>query len=400
MAPILTLSLLLPASAVAPQATGPFPEAVLASISRDAAHGHDGVVGDAALLRREPGALGHRAWPEDAWAALFGDLDGDGVPDLPDGVDALTEVRRPWQEQAWMTDLWFSMDRDAYGFSDGDVLRLTPAGPPEVVHREDELRAALGLSGGTFDVDALAVRKADGALCFSLRDGAAGTALGDLADGDVVAWLPDSGEVTILAREADFQAWVEHALGRSPGPIGDVKAIAFRPADGALCFTVQSPSDQDATVFSTAGGGEVVVGLEEAGWGFRDSFELDALTFAGAQEGPTLTLTVSDRTPAAGEVLHVTVRHATPGAQLTGWMSPRARVRRLALGGIGWVLPDQGAGFRPWPFAGDDFADAEGEFHGSLKVDAPVVGGGREWVLQVVDVDGNGLSTPVRIHLR
>jgi hypothetical protein len=102
---------------------------------------------------------------------------------------------------------------------------------------------------------------------------------------------------------------VSTALGAATSTT-DTTGVARDPATGELLFSVLSPTPDDASVFTTAGGGARVAGHEEATLGFTGSPELDGLTVA-AWRFPSLQ--VSNGTPIAGEGVQFTLDDGDPG---------------------------------------------------------------------------------------
>src|SRR6185295_8818424 len=123
-------------------------------------------------------------------------------------------------------------------------------------------------------------------------------------------WIPGNGNAVMLPTENQVSALVTHALGVTT-TTGDTMSLARDPATDELLFTVQSPTAQDATVFSTAGGGTVVAGHAEADFGFTGSPECDALDVP-LWSFPSLT--VSTPAPAAGANFTVSIAGAQPNA--------------------------------------------------------------------------------------
>ncbi len=376
------------------------PRVALASTSAATALPEDPSCSDLALLRLEEGAAYARLFlPDGGWNALLGDADGDQQFDLPAGLDALAFAPVLAGAPVSILDFWFSTDSDFQGWKDGDVLRVTLAGTLERVVAEDELRAALGTSSA-LDVDALE-RDGHGQLWFSLRDGLAASVLGAVEDGDILVFDPSTGSVQRAATESEVQAWVDQALP-GLGPIGDVKSLAFDPQSGDLLFSVQSPSSNDATVFSNGGGGTVFAGFSEANWGFQGAAELDALTFPSAflVEPPLLTADQSYVSP--GQTLTLHVQRATPGAIVYGLAGVRRALELTQRGGFHLAALDPAGPVRAWPGASATMtADAAGQASASVTVPALPPGMSfAEVVIQALDTGGRGLATPWIVRMQ
>ncbi len=266
-------------------------------------------VRDQELVRHADGGTARVTWPSETLALISGDLSGNGSAEVFGDVDALHES----VGGATAVDgLYLSLLSNEDGFLDGDVLRATPAG--FVVHRsEAEFEALIGSLDGEIDVDAFQLDD-DGTMLFSLAENEessllSGDAVGWVADGDILIWAPGDPQAAILFTESQVDDMVSAALGAST-TMGDVKGLARDPQSGAVLFSVQSPSNHDASVFSTAGGGALVAGQTEADFGFGTNAELDALTVARSSYR---SLTVSSGQPQAGETLTIELAGAAPG---------------------------------------------------------------------------------------
>lgn len=372
----------------------------LASAAAATSTADDPIVSDVALLRFAEGEAGARLYLGDGgWQALLGDADGDLVFDLPDGVDALAAIGQDPAQPASVLDLWFSTDGDGPTWNDGDVLRIGVGGAVMVVHTEDEFRTALGTTSA-LDLDALE-RDASGRIWFSLRDGVASSAFGALEDGDVLVYDPTSGQAWRHATESEVQAWVDFAAP-GLGAIGDLKSLAFDPATSDLLFTIQSPTAEDASVFSTAGGGSRLSGFDEASWAFTTSTELDALTFprGALPEPPQLA---ADRTIAGqGENFTLQVQRASPNALLYGLAGLRRPAPALTRGGFQVAALDPSGPVRRWGSVSIPWtADAQGR--ASITLAAPTLPATwvtAEIVYQIQDGGGRGLSTPCILRVQ
>jgi hypothetical protein len=266
------------------------------------------IVRDQDLVGHGAGEPATVSWPSETLSLFVGDIDGDGLFEELGDVDALHDAGSGPTAEA---GLYLSLLSDQDGFSDGDVLRLSPGGT-EVFLSEDAFVAAIGSVDGQIDIDAFHL-DADGTILFSLAEDEESTTLsgddaGKIRDGAILEWTATT--ISVLHTESEVELMVELALGAAVS-IGDTKGISRDPSSGEILFSVQSPSAHDASVFSTAGGGVLLSGHEESDFGFTSAAEIDALSVAASQFA---SLTVSSGRPQAGEVLTVSLSGAEPGS--------------------------------------------------------------------------------------
>ena len=207
----------------------------------------------------------------------------------------------------------FSLLSNEAGFLDGDVLRGGSEGF-EVFLAEQDFIAACGLVDGNADIDAFHIDP-DGRVFFSFAENEASSFLGGdtplvIADGAILLWMPFVGSADILFRESEVDSFVGTALG-SAVSVGDVKGLSRDPIGQDLLFTVQSPTEHDASVFSTSNGGMVVPGLDEDSWAFSSSTEFDALSVV-SRTWPALG--TSNSLPQNGVSEFLTIRGGEPDA--------------------------------------------------------------------------------------
>ena len=300
---VLTVPILLALGAASAQSYD-----VLVSLTADDALASE-AVRDEDLVRHAPAGASHVQWPSETLALLAGD--GGGTQALyltPSDIDAIDD------EGAVPAGggLYFSMPADQAGFKDGDILSFGAAGL-QVFRPEADLVAVTGASDGNVDLDALEIGPT-GALYFSFADNELSTVLsgdlpGQIKDGDVMGWLPGAPQAMMVYTEAQVDTLVSQALGVTVTTT-DTSGLARDPVSGELLFSVLSPTANDATVFTVAGGGAIVPGHAEADFGFTTAPEIDALTVA-VSSFPALT--VSSGKPGAGAQLTFTVRGAQPG---------------------------------------------------------------------------------------
>ena len=331
---------------------------------------------------------------------LVGDMDGDALFDLPNGIDAISFEPSPVGTPPRIHDLLFSMDRDTLGFADGDVLRLSHSGGFEQVHTEADLLADLQVPSGNLDIDALA-RVSASVLFLSLRDGLSGTSIGDLEDGDVLSWDTAAGMVSVIATEAQVQTWVDHATGGTAS-IGDLKSLSFLPGSTEMLFTVQAPTAADATVFADGSGGRILPGWEEDDWQFQVSTELDALCFIPeTMEQPVLLTTdVHYLTPDTD--FQVRMRHAEVGEQLRGMTGPNFQILSSSRGGVGYTVLDPSSGpLLRWPGSGFPplLADASGTAETKLRTPILPAGVPSVELWYQVYAQVSGWSTPLVLRV-
>lgn len=298
---LLALALLAPA----PWAQG---YDVLVSLSADDTL-PGGPVRDQDLVLHAPGVPAHVAWPSETLSLLAGD-GGSGNWPVPGDVDAVHDAGGPTADAG----LYLSLAADEAGFKDGDLLRAGPGGFA-VFLSEAQFIAAAGATDGNVDLDAVQI-DADGSILFSFADNEASSFLsgddaGVVKDGDVLLWPAGAPAAVMLMTESQVNQMVSAALGSATLlSTTDTTALARDPHTGAVLFAVQSPTANDASVFSTALGGVLVEGHAEADFGFGGSPEIDALSLA-ASRFPAVTVSASK--PAAGAGLDVRLADASPG---------------------------------------------------------------------------------------
>ncbi|PCJ53852.1 MAG: hypothetical protein COA70_06700 [Planctomycetota bacterium] len=369
----------------------------LASTSADSRLPQDTICRDEAILRRSDADVWARVFaPQQTWMSHLGDMDGDGLFDLPDGVDALAYLPKIPGNPNSIFDLVFSSDRDFQGFEDGDILRLSRFGGIEIMHSEGALDAALLPVSGTLDIDGLTV-VSDNVFLVTFKDSLNGTVVGDVLDGDILQWDATTGVITRFADELQVQAWVENATG-STSSIGDVKSLSFHPVSGDLLFTVQSPSAIDATVFSASNNGEILQGWEEDDWGFQISTEIDALSFIPEEMKQPVLLSTDVNYLNPDESFQLRMRHAEAGIRLSGMAGPMYQISSSNRGGAGYTILDLNA--RPlhrWPgrSASQIITDASGT--ASFQTKAPNLPAGMTsaTLWYQVYAHGGGWSTPL-----
>ncbi len=306
----------------------PAPDLLVSLSGDDALPGQ--LVRDEDLVHHAPGQIGWVAWPSETLSLLAGD---GGAPLHPvfNDVDALHDAGGGGTAAE---GLYLSFTTDEAGFLDGDVLRLGPGGM-HVAHPEAQFVAWTGASDGNVDVDALQI-DADGTLWFSFADNEnssllSGDQAGLIKDGDILYVAPGASLAVMAYTESQVDGLVSAALGLSTTTT-DTLGLSRDPRDGALLFSVQSPTAHDASVFTVANGGGLLAGHVESEFGFTGAPELDAFTVAHARfpalttssgvpgAGETLTLRIDG---AQGSVVHVVLASLALGPSgappMTGW---------------------------------------------------------------------------------
>jgi len=239
-----------------------------------------GTLQDTELGQFDPATGVVAPWLREATAAFYtGDVDGDSKSDVWKDVDALAVVMGGPRR---VRDVYVSFTTGVGAFLDGDVVRLAPDGTLAVAWSEAQIVAAFGCTDGGVDLDALHVY-ADGSMLLSFADDEASSifstdAANVITDGSVLFWDPIQGAEAVIYTEGAVDQMITTALGKAT-TAGDTLSVAV-DATGAICFTVQSPSADDATVFSDAGGGSVV--MKESALALASTVEIDALDFMPA----------------------------------------------------------------------------------------------------------------------
>jgi|FLOH01.1.fsa_nt_gi hypothetical protein len=380
----------------------PPPVYAIASTTSDSRLPQDTICRDEELFRRDY----NDSWPrvmvtQQTWMSFLGDMDSDGLFDFPAGIDAVALAAPDSTTTPTLMDLWFSSDQDFLGFQDGDILHLSPMGGVEVIYSEADLYNLLQPTSGAIDIDALHFME-NKVVRLSLANNLTGTILGDLQDGDILDWTPEANIITVVATEADVQAWVNHATGGTAA-IGDVKALSMLPNSMVMAFTVQAPTAIDASVFSNENGGSLIPGWEENDWSFQQSSELDALCFVPATLGQPLVLSTDVAYVQPGAPIQLRMHHATPGAPLQGMVGTTFSIRSQFLGqaGISVVNPYQGFS-RTWPARNQPplIADSSGSAsYDAMLPNLPPGATSLTLWCQAADPTGQGWSTPIVLRL-
>jgi len=302
---------------------------VLVSLSADDTL-PSGAVRDEDLVLQSPGAVAHVAWPSETLSLLAGDGSTGNWPVFTD-IDAVSDMGGKTADEG----LYISLSTNEAGFLDGDILR-GGGGKFSVWLPEAAFTAATGATDDNVDVDAFQL-DADGTILFSFGDNEesaflSGDGSGTIKDGDILILPPGAATASILFTETDVSAMVTLALGSSSTiTTTDTLSLARDPLTGAVLFTVQSPTGDDASVFSTAGGGSLVPGHAEADFGFVGAPEIDALSVAVSRfpattvsapnppAGGSVTVMLADGEPGVPHLVLASLGLTTPKPLLMGW---------------------------------------------------------------------------------
>jgi hypothetical protein len=396
--PLLCLSGLFAANA-SPAARGE----IVVSLSGDVASPH-GAFGDEECLVVAPGGTPRHFCTDDGLAFYFGDRNGDGVLDVPNDVDALAFLPPAASSSGApaLSGLVFSMLADQAGIKDGDIVRLAPEIVPqglEVLYSEGVLVAALEVNDGNIDVDAIAIAP-DGTLLFSLaEDESLGAAQVVAQDETIFALAPGATQATVLYDAATIEQIARTALGITT-PIGDVTSLEWD--GGELLFTVLSPTANDATILSTAGGGTVWQGATEASFGFGVEVEIDALALRGGTPFPAVDVDPSKAV--AGTAVTVRGEGFTPGGfaffALSGVAAPLGV--GLPAPGFGAVVtsPADPVFLAAAAQAGALLAPVDPTGRAMIAGPAPDAGGlAYDLIIQAYDTASGRFSHPVALEL-
>ncbi|MDP6940516.1 MAG: hypothetical protein QGH51_00665 [Planctomycetota bacterium] len=375
----------------------------LASTTNDTRLPQDPVVQDTAwLLNRQGQTPTTRVYlPDSSLALLGGDLDADGFRDTVEGVDALLWSPTSISPGVDVSDFLFSTVRSYGPFEDGDLLRWSPTQGFQVEYSEASLVAAINPSNGVFDLDA--ATEVGGELFFSLRDDLQGTVLGNLEDGDILAFNSATSAVRVVYSEGQVQAMVNNATNQSTA-ITDVLSLSQLPGTQSLCFSVQSPTSLDATVFTEEGGGEIVPDFSESDWDFQISSELDALAFVpgGLVQPPILSTDLPTAKP--GTTMRLKLRHATPGVIAVGARASALQCTFELGAGIGFLLLDKtDYWLRRQVFHGKYYpVQLDGSGSGTFDWTVPALAPGIPWTdmyFQVLDLSSGYWSNPIALRV-
>ncbi|MDE0586507.1 MAG: hypothetical protein OSB63_07800, partial [Planctomycetota bacterium] len=338
--------------------------------------------------------------PRSAFQAIMPDANADGLFDFPAGIDALSLQEQVDSINISYFSFMFSTNSNGSNYLDGDILALDQQGGLQVVYSESQLTQDLSISAGSVDVDALCARSQD-ELLLSFRDGLQSSSLGVISDGDIVSWNPQTGDAYIYASEVDVQAWFNNATGSSTA-IGDVKSISFDRGRQALLFSVQSPSDQDATVFTSADGGSVFHELSETSWQFRIPTELDALCISPQRVIQTPILSVSVPYVQHGSYVKLRIRHAFAQANIVGACSSVYKTTLWPGASVGFsALSRNALYYRKWPSAMQPALQSDSYGSAIYRLELPLlpIAVSEALIYCQAKIDGQGLSSPLKLQI-
>lgn len=331
-------------------------------------------------------------------AFMVGDVDGDGLEDLLENIDALHVA-----DAAVPGAFHFSTAKDGAGVLDGDLFRFHETGGVDLYLSEADIVALVGSVDGNVDVDAFTLTPS-GDRYFSFADKEESTLLsgsqpGVVEDGDILLW-DAQGLVKVLHTEAEVSQMISNATGQNL-KAGDVLGLSWDSKLGCLLFTVQSPSDHDASVFSTASGGSLVAGYDEASLGFNNTVEIDALSVLPT--GSDLpALDIEPRRPAQGDSVSITVSKGVPAEAFYLFLSSAraGTVQPPYLGGFRYFALERNdpyflLGVAQLPaLTGAYNLDGIGEFYYTMPMDPTVV----DIHIQAVDPNTWVFSHPVTME--
>ena len=374
---------------------------LFASVSQETMLPQDNMVYTDELIMFDSRDIWPRIYlPRSAFQAIMPDVNADGLFDFPAGIDALSLKSPADLVNINYFSFMFSTDSNGSHYLDGDIMALDQKGGLRVLYSEIQIMQDLNISVGFVDVDALCLRSQE-ELLLSFRDGLQSSSLGTIADGDIVSWNPQTGDASIYANESDVQAWVNNATGGGPA-IGDVKSISFDTGRQALLFSVQSPSDQDATVFTTADGGSVFYEMSETSWQFRIPTELDALCVAPQRVTKAPILSVSVPYVQQGSYVQLRIRHAFAQANIVGACSSVYKITLWPGASVGFSSLSRNASYyQMWPRTGQSKlkSDNHGSANYSLKLPLLPIAVSEALVYCQARIDGQGLSSPLKLQI-
>jgi hypothetical protein len=266
---------------------------------------------DEDLLVHRPGAVAQPYITAQGISFLMGDVNGNGLFDDRDDVDALdidAKVDPPRMLLSFLGDVG--------GFKDGDILKVEPAGGVSIAFSEADLVSVTGAKDGNIDIDAIAIDPVSGTLYFSFAEDEesnflSGTMPGFVLAEEVLKLTKAASQASVLYNQIDMQNFVAHALSTTPFDIQDVLGLALNQS-GALYFTIQTPSDQDGTIFSVENGGIVVPGQSEVDFGFSNAAELDAIACVNPAPSFAALQALPDA-PDVGQAVEFSSYRGTPG---------------------------------------------------------------------------------------
>ena len=379
------------------------PQSALASTTSDSQLASDPVCHDEAWLVHTPGqGPATLYWPRAAWFSQLRSSGGGTTLDVLPGVDALCLASRPGAQTMTPCDFAFSTDANYANFLDGDVLRIDPRGGLSLLLSEADISAALQVTSGNFDIDAL--HYAEEVCFFSVKDGLQSASLGSIEDGDVLWYRTNDASTGRVYTEAQVQALVDHA-NPGAGAIGDVRALSAHPSTQELCFTVQGPTPDDATLYGDGQGGRLIPGFAEADYGFQVSTELDAFCFLEQELPAKLVLDIDLPYASSGQSIQFKLRHATPLGKVKGVMTRKRGFAESSYSGVGAIFLDQANTLfqrqfqNGWMHATQTDAGGNASFRWTAP-DLPPQFSQVDHYFQALDLDSGALSNPVLVRLR
>jgi hypothetical protein len=378
-------------------------QSALASTTSDTQLASDPVCHDESWLLQTAGqGSATLYWPRAAWFSQLRSSGGSSTLDLLPGVDALCVVPRSGAQVLTPCDFAFSTDANYANFLDGDVLRIDPRGGLSLLLSEADISAALQLTSGNFDLDAL--HYAEEVCFFSVKDGLQSASLGNIEDGDLLWYRTSDGATGRAYTEAQIQALVDHA-NPGAGTIGDLRSLSVHPSTQELCFTVQGPTSDDATLYGDAQGGRLIPGFAETDYGFQVSTELDAFCFLEDEFPTAVVLDVDLPYASSGQAIQLKLRHATPLGKVKGVMTRKRGFAESSYSGVNAIFLDQANPLfqrqfqNGWMHATQTDAGGNASFRWTAP-DLPPQFSQVDHYFQALDLESGALSNPVLVRLR
>lgn len=355
---------------------------------------------DEDLLVHSPGQPALPYLTAEGISFFMGDVNGNGLFDDRDDVDALDIDLRVDPPQIRLSFLG-----DIAPFKDGDIIELQPSGGTSIYLSEADLITAIGAKDGNIDIDAIAINPADGGLYFSVGEDEESNFLSGSVPGFVLAeevlFLPKGGPLASVAyTQADIQGLVAHALNTAPFDVQDLLSLGVAQ-NGAIYFSIQTPSDQDATIFSTEQGGIIVPGHQELDFGFSNAAELDAIAcVTPAPSFPALQLV--PEAPDLGQTLEFHSFRGTPGGAyqilISGATQDAMAYRMPGFVGLYPSIADPlfMAGVGISPYLSGSFGSTG---DGLLSIATPAGSFTADIVVQLIELPGLKVSHPIWMEL-
>lgn len=370
------------------------------------------------LLEEEVAFVGPNLGPDlllpvEAWSALFGDSDQDGIfDDGPGDLDAL-HLRGGGLDGLLFSTTATITARGIGTVRDGDVVRVLPDGSFALVHDEAWFEAVTQTSA--VDVDAYCEGPL-GEVWFSFAEDettsdplliAQNGGSATLDEQCVFRIDPGAATAVLELSRSDVVALFNQALGTSVTSVVDVTGITLDPGGSGLDLLLCCGSTSTALrarVVSTRNGGQLFqlggVPLDEAKLGVPAA-QLDALAVLPLPAWPSLQLLPREGSAQANDSGVIRMQGLAPGegVQLIMTEPPAAAPWATGYGGLpgaGLAYVDPAhpmwwqSWFTPaWTMTADAFGSCSFRFHfGGLPV-------GTNALLQGITLPTGALTNPV-----